>query len=563
MVTHPGDRPAAVWLHEVKVSAVDNRCPHLGFPLHKGTVTDGMITCYWHHARFDLCSGCTLDLWADDVPAYDTEVRDGDVYVSARPREDDRKDYYLRRLTDGMRQNIGLIQGKGLIALLKGGASRNDIVQHVALFGVDNRDGWGPGLTILTAMTNLVPHLSDETAYLALYQGTRMTAGDCAGQAPRRQRHPLDTDQLEQETLLRWMRYWTLVRHRDGAERTLLTAINNNAPLNEITELLFTAATDRPYANVGHVLDFMNKSFELLDLIGHEHALRVLPALVAQLVSARGGEESNPWRHPIDLIPHIESLDTQVPDLLAQGAGKTWDNAAALVETIHGDDPLAIIDALKSAIADGAQPLQLSKSLAYAASLRIARFGVANEFRDWDTAMHTFTYCNALHQSLKRCTAPALVRGIFHGAISVYLDRFLNIPAAKLPGERGTLDDLPTDADELLKQFIGLLDQRADVDDAAKLVARYLRQGHAVEPLFDTLTRGAVSEDADFHTLQMIEASIRQYHEHTPGSNEAEHILVAAARYLAAHCPTRRAQLQTATVALRLHRGDKIYEEDE
>src|SRR5690606_11370564 len=39
------------------IYAVDNRCPHMGFPLHKGTVCDGILTCHWHHARFDLASG--------------------------------------------------------------------------------------------------------------------------------------------------------------------------------------------------------------------------------------------------------------------------------------------------------------------------------------------------------------------------------------------------------------------------------------------------------------------------------------------------------------------------
>ena len=32
-------------------------------------------------------------------------------------------------------------------------------------------------------------------------------------------------------------------------------------------------------------------------------------------------------------------------------------------------------------------------------------------------------------------------------------------------------------------------------------------------------------------------------------------------RPLAAHAPTQRAQLQTAEVALRLHRGESLYEE--
>jgi len=44
-VVKGADRPIAVYAHEGKVYAVDNRCPHLGFPLHKGTVQDGILTC--------------------------------------------------------------------------------------------------------------------------------------------------------------------------------------------------------------------------------------------------------------------------------------------------------------------------------------------------------------------------------------------------------------------------------------------------------------------------------------------------------------------------------------
>ena len=40
----------------------------------------------------------------------------------------------------------------------------------------------------------------------------------------------------------------------------------------------------------------------------------------------------------------------------------------------------------------------------------------------------------------------------------------------------------------------------------------------------------------------------------------ANRVLVAVARYLAAHAPTSRAMLQTAKTAIRLHRGEAIYE---
>jgi nitrite reductase/ring-hydroxylating ferredoxin subunit len=562
IVVRGADRPIAVFAHDGRVSAVDNRCPHLGFPLHRGSVHDGILTCHWHHARFDLCSGCTFDLWADDVPAYDVEVRDGVVYVADRPRQANPSAHYLRRLQEGMEQSISLIQAKCLIGPLQAGVDHRDIVRTVALFGLRHRDDWASGLTILTAMANLVPQVQEETAYLALYQGTRRVAADCADQPPRREVRALETGDLSLATLKRWLRYWTLVRHRDGAERTLLTALQNGASPAEAADLLFSAATDRPYADTGHLLDFCNKAFELLDLIGWEHAATVLPAVTEELVRARGGEETDAWRHPLDLVPVLHRAADELPGLFREGAGRTWDAVGTLAHALLGDDPLAILAALREAIRAGARPEQLARALALAAALRIARFGTANEFADWITALHTFTYCNALHQAVKRCPSPELVRGVLHGAIAVYLDRFLNVPPARLPGEGDALDAEPRDAAALRSRFLELLDQRQQVDAAARVVARYVRLGHPVGPLVDTLTRATVREDADFHSFQMLEAGVRQYAEWA-GRPEGEAILVAVARFLAAHAPTQRAQVQTADIALRLHRGDSLYEGEE
>ncbi|MBV9866966.1 MAG: Rieske 2Fe-2S domain-containing protein [Abitibacteriaceae bacterium] len=596
------DRPIAVFYHDGQVHAVDNRCPHMGFPLHQGSVTDGILTCHWHHARFDLTSGCTFDLFADDVPSHEVEIRDGQVWVCNSPRQADAVGYWKQRLQEGMEQNIGLIIAKAVIALLKAGVPARDIVETGALFGARYRDSWASGMTILTALANLVPYLPEEEKFLALYQGLRRVAGDSAGQVPRRDRHPLDTSNHSHDTLERWFRYWTLVRHRDGAERTILTAIHNEAD-PAAAEIMFAAATDRAYADTGHTLDFINKAFEVLEIIGWAEAEKILPTVVGQLVAARGGEESNSWRHPIDLVPLMEGAFEQLPAWFESGHGKPWHDEAKLARQIMGDDPAQIIGALRDAICAGAQPGQLSKALCYAAALRIAHFGTANEFGDWITALHTFTYCNALHQAIKRVASsgagvwgnpqlnghevkngtaesngissaltgplnpeprtlnPNITRGVFQGAMSVYLDRFLNVPPAPLPGARDQLDDEPTDAAELREKFLDALNSQQRVDAAARVVARYLNLGHPIEPLIATLARGVLREDADFHTYQMLEASVQQYNEwgSTP---EGQHILIALARYMAAHSPTQRAQLQTAEIALRLHRGEALYEDE-
>src|SRR5208282_5962618 len=81
LVVHGAHRPILVVHDRGRVFALDNRCPHMGFPLDRGSVEDGILTCHWHHARFDLESGCTFDLWAHDTPTCPVEVRNGEVWV--------------------------------------------------------------------------------------------------------------------------------------------------------------------------------------------------------------------------------------------------------------------------------------------------------------------------------------------------------------------------------------------------------------------------------------------------------------------------------------------------
>ena len=105
-------RPVLVLHDRGRVMALDNRCPHMGFPLDRGTVEDGILTCHWHHARFDLASGCTFDLWADDVPTCPVRVRDGEVWVRPAFGHPDPAGHWRRRLEDGMAHDLGLVVAK-------------------------------------------------------------------------------------------------------------------------------------------------------------------------------------------------------------------------------------------------------------------------------------------------------------------------------------------------------------------------------------------------------------------------------------------------------------------
>ena len=278
-------------------------------------------------------------------------------------------------------------------------------------------------------------------------------------------------------------------------------------------------------------------------------------------------KNSTAWRQPVDLIALCEEAAGQLSLLLAADTGvHAWSDQAALAQKLLGDDPVRIIDALKVAIREGAVPADLSRSLAYGAALRVARFGNANEHADWETAHHVFTYANAVHQMLTRIgTAnvddhmPA-VRAVLHGAMALYLARYLNVPPARIPGEDGDqLDNLPADAEVIRTALLDAFDRQQQVDPAARLVARHLTLGYSPAALIATLARAVLREDAGFHSYQMLEAGVRQFGGW--GDTDAgRHILIAVARYLAAHSPTERAVLQSADIARRLMRGGELHQ---
>jgi nitrite reductase/ring-hydroxylating ferredoxin subunit len=568
LVLHGDHRPILVIYDRGRVFALDNRCPHMGFPLERGSVEDGILTCHWHHARFDLESGCTFDLWADDVPKFPVELRDGEVWVKTTVGHADPAAHWRQRLADGLAHDLGLVIAKAVHGQLAADVPTADVVRQVALFGAQNRDGWGVGLTILTALADLLPVLPEEEAYLALFHGARRVAADCDGQPPRRERAPLGSHP-DSGTLKRWLCRWTTVRHREAAERTLLTAIEGGLSPAVLADAFLVAGTERAYADTGHSLDFINKAFECLDLIGWEHATAVLPTVVGQMVDARGAEESTAWRQPDDLVALCAKAESELPDLFRASQGMNgWSKHLALARELLGDNPVKIIDALKAAIRAGASPSDLSRSLAYGAALRVARFGNANEHSDWETAHHVFTYANAVDQMLRRIGANrdadhTPVRGVLHGAMALYLTRYLNVPPARIPGDDGEwLDDLPDDDGKIRAALLDAFDRQRQVDFAARLVARHLQLGHSPQELVVTLARAVLREDAGFHAYQMLEAGVRQFT--AWGNTDAgRHVLIAVARYLAAHSPTERAVLQTANIAQRLMRGGELHEEGE
>ncbi len=552
LLTKVGPLPVVVFDDGGELFAIEDRCPHMGFPLHRGTVECGLVTCHWHHARFDLASGGTLDPWADDTRAFDVQVDGGAVFVRARP--DDERTRLEQRLREGLEDDLTLVIAKSVLGLVELGTDPLDIVRDAVDFGTRYRSaGWGAGLTVLVAMANVLPLLDPADRSVALVHALRFVANDTAGRAPRFPVAPLPGHDVPAERLAQWYRRFIDTRSSDSAERALRTAIDSKAELSAVERMMIAAITDHVFIDEGHTLDFTNKAFEALALLGEEHAATVLPTLVAGTAGAARNEESSEWQYPHDLV----QLAARTADAIERApAGRTGaftdGDVAALAEALLDDDPERVAGALVAAHDEGASDEQLAHAVAHAAALRIARFHVQNDHADWNTVHHAFTTANALHHSAQRGSSAGTRRGIVQCALRVYLDRFLNIPPARPPrAEPGGLGALAE-----------CFEVQGEVDRAGNLVAGCIAAGVPRADVVAALGRALLNEDAGFHWYQVYEAAVRQATSWPETSPESTIVLAAFARFLSAHTPTRRELPKVITIASRLRRGERLFEEE-
>jgi hypothetical protein len=352
---------------------------------------------------------------------------------------------------------------------------------------------------------------------------------------------PLATDAVGSARLASWYRRLVDTRAADGAERVLATAVAVGTERDDVEAMMFAAVTDHVFVDGGHTIDFTNKAFEALAHTGGDAAGRVLPALVRQTAEASRAEESFPWRHPRDLVQLLDGT------MLVPGEG-SFRGVSDLAWELLADDPDAVVGALSRAAGAGADAEQLARAVAHAAALRILRFHVQNDFGDWDQVHHTFTAAHAVHQAIRRSATPELLRGLVQCALRVYLDRFLNVPAARVS------DATTGDLTELRDCW----DTQGEVDRAGAIVMGAVRGGTPAPDVVRALGHAVFTEDPGFHWIQLLEAGAGHARAWPDGSEEVASTLGAVARFVAAHTPTRRELATVVSLAGRLRRGESL-----
>ena len=120
-------RDAVIFKHQGQLFACENRCPHMGYPMNKGTIRDGVLTCAWHKWEFDMDSGGCLRGACDDLRTYPVKIEAGRVLIE-KSEPYDHFAMHASQLVEGMRANDEFLQAKAISLMQKSGGQAEDVV---------------------------------------------------------------------------------------------------------------------------------------------------------------------------------------------------------------------------------------------------------------------------------------------------------------------------------------------------------------------------------------------------------------------------------------------------
>jgi len=75
-------RRVAVFNVAGKLYGIESDCKHMRASLASGDISDGVLTCRWHHWRYDLQTGECLDLEGARLKRYEIDVEDDVIFVT-------------------------------------------------------------------------------------------------------------------------------------------------------------------------------------------------------------------------------------------------------------------------------------------------------------------------------------------------------------------------------------------------------------------------------------------------------------------------------------------------
>ena len=458
--------------------AVDNLCPHEGYPLVQGVVRDCTLTCAWHNFRFDLRDGRST-IGEEDVRSYPVEERDGWIHVNvAEPDVAQAIPKHRRSLERAMNErDFGRI-ARDVVRLLEAGVAADDVAVIAARFDARRaRFGAGHALPLCSDLTRVFPQYPGARSVLPL---THLFDVATEANAHRREHAPVEPIAPGPDLAEAGAALAHAVEHEAwGESRARFQGLlDARVPLARLEDWLWALCSEH-FLMFGHGLIYQTKLFPMLERRSVEAANDLLTAHFLQIVVGIRDDTLPTWGA---FRTARDELEPELPSLYErQQRAEGRIDVDALAEVLaHGTQPEALA-ALAAALRAGAPLARICDALALAAAERMLRFDVGHEHdpsvqEGWLDVSHVQTVARATREALERWRDPRALRWLLQSAFFIQTRKPLDAPAAETPAAA------PASADDVARLV------RAHATDAAVgAAAGHLADGGDPRALRDAL----------------------------------------------------------------------------
>jgi nitrite reductase/ring-hydroxylating ferredoxin subunit len=535
-----------------RIYATDNQCPHMGYPLTRGAIRDGVLTCDWHGWSFDLEGGGCFVGGCDDLATFPVEVRDGEIWLSVAKSESSRRENHLRLLQEGLLTTDSWTLSKAIALLLADGLPEKAVIElfvkHMGRHIATNRgtDG-GRNVSLLINGIKVARRYDIDDRLIPLMLAANGSAGKAGDRPPVEPLPPPVT----WEKLQNWVRAFSRERFVEGIEKCLVTAGHLGGNDERILPLLYECAVEPHFFGFIENLYFLGKLAELVEELGWQHTSELVCNLSAKLL---GRGRPAPERFRLEAMKIYEPIQAGIgerPHAEQPQAGSY--NEDALVMALGSGNLQTIFQGLSDVLAAGVDVDRIITTLVLVAADRMARTAV-NVNPGWGALTAELNLAASLRIARRYAGPIVTKKALYHAGYLNFDNRWLNITTRALSAS-------PSDRRLEVKDEaagIALIQDSMEsvrIGEVGNQVRDYLNAGFSGDRLLHEVGNTILKDDTGNFILPTLRTVLDEWDNPLVATHPARHqLLIGLSRY-ATDVRRRKGSKSAALTAQRFARG--------
>lgn len=546
-------RSIALFQHQGNIYATDNQCPHMGYPLTRGRVRNGVLTCDWHGWSYDMRGGGCFTGGCDDLDTFPVEVRDGAIFIDVRSGGSKRKDAHLLLMKEGLLSEDNWTLSKAIAILLAKGVSEADALKQVLrhmgrhIATERNANDGGRELALMVNAVRVARHYQPDDRLIPLMMAAAGASGRAGDRPPVQPLPPPMTwDKLEH-----WIRTFTADRSSEGIEKCLITARRIGGHDDRIVPLLYECALEPFFLGQPQNLLLLGYLSELLEEFGWDQAEELVCNLAAKML---GRDRGAPEEHRMAAIQMFGPIQTLIDELARSSPedhpAAVYDEDALAKALVSGDLKQAF-HAISDALQARVDVDRIVTTMVLLAADRMARTPV-NLNPGWGDLSRELTLSSSV-RAARRCGGfRAGAKALYHAAWLFFSDRWLNItPRVLTEPLSGAKSDAPNE-DAALRTVLESI-ETVQVRDVGRHTREYLNAGFSGDRLLSEMGQSILKDDNGWNLVHALRTVFDEW-KRCEGHPARNQLLIGLSRW-ATDVRKRTGSQSAAQTAQRFARG--------